>query len=328
MRAAMLGLLLTGCSVIADTNVTQCEVDADCEHFGGHPVCTDNVCVASGLGPEGCFFGEPTAQTEFANRCTTSQTYQFDNCARLGMCDAAALAAAYMTNVMPANLGAIPPPVNNQPTPTVNCVDVSPNVIFITGSTNLPPLIKAVQPLLSLGSPAYTAVFAPQTSCKGAASVYDPDPTKHVIKNVVNNYAFYYDAAGAQKFCLLDSPAGNLVDVGETDVYPISCGYGVTAGVADYLGPIQAINFIVPSGSKQISISAEAAHLVFGAGGDSGRTAPWTDAHYFFVRSSGTATPAGMYNNRAEAARDVGRIACLTPIPKGRHFTAAIPPPT
>jgi hypothetical protein len=289
MRTLVLLFAATGCSVIADTEVIQCDVDADCERFGGHPVCQANVCVASGLGPEGCFFGEPTAQSEFANRCTTSRTYQFDNCARLGMCDAPALAAAFTTAVMPANLGAIPPPVNNQPTPTVNCVDVAPNIIFVTGSTNLPPLIKAVQPLLSAGNPAYTAVFAPQTSCKGAAAVYDADPLKHVIKNITNNYAFYYNASGAQTFCLLDA-AGNTVDVGESDVYPSSCGYAATAGVADYAGPIQAITFVVPSGSKQTVISAEAAHLVFATGGDSGRATPWTDPRYYFVRSSGTGT--------------------------------------
>jgi hypothetical protein len=279
----------TGCSLLVDKEVTQCTVDSDCAHFGDHPSCQAGVCVPSGLGPPGCFFGEPTAQAEFANQCTTSQTFQFDNCARLGMCDPAALAAAFTTTATPANLGTVPPPVGNQPVPTVNCVDVTPNRIFVTGSTNLLPLIKAVQPLLSAGSPAYTAFFAPQTSCKGAAAVYDPDPTKHLIKNIANNYAFYYDANGVQTFCLLDA-AGNTVDVGETDVYPSSCGYSPMPGVADYAGPIQAIVFVVPSGSQQTSISAEAGHLVFAAGGDHGKAAPWIDPHYYFVRSSGTGT--------------------------------------
>ena len=38
----------------------------------------------------------------------------------------------------PANLGTIPPPVNNQPMPTINCADpaLRPNVIYATGSTN------------------------------------------------------------------------------------------------------------------------------------------------------------------------------------------------
>jgi len=280
---------LASCSLAVDTNVTQCSVDADCVHFGSHPSCQAGVCVSSGLGPPDCFFGTPAQQSDFANQCTTSQTFQFDNCARLNMCDATSLAAAFTTNTTPADLGSIPPPVTNEPTPTVNCTAVAPNVIFITGSTNLPPLLKAVQPLLSAGSPPYVAVFAPQTSCKGAASVLDPDVTKHVVKNVVNNYAFYYDSTGTQQYCLLDA-AGNNVDVGESDVYPASCNYSVVANTADYLGPIQAITMVVPSASKQNAISAEAAHLVFGAGGDNGRASPWSDAHYYFTRSSGTGT--------------------------------------
>jgi hypothetical protein len=287
MRALIL-IGLASCSLAVDTNVTQCSVDADCVHFGSHPSCQAGVCVSSGLGPPNCFFGTPVQQSDFANQCTTAQTVQFDNCARLNMCDDTSLAAAFTTNVAPADLGTIPPPVTNQPTPTELC-SAMPNVIFITGSTNLPPLLKAVQPLLSAGSPPYVAVFAPQTSCKGAAAVLDPDVTKHVVKNVVNNYAFYYDATGTQQFCLLDT-AGNNVDVGESDVYPASCAYSVVANTADYLGPIQAITMVVPSSSKQNAISAEAAHLVFGAGGDNGRASPWSDAHYYFTRSSGTGT--------------------------------------
>jgi hypothetical protein len=280
---------LAACSLTVDTSTTQCTVDADCEHFGSHPSCQAGVCVSSGLGPPGCFFGTPMQQSDFANQCTTSQTFQFDNCKRLGLCDDQAVAGAFTTNAAPQDLGTIPPPVTNEPTPTVNCTAVAPNIIFITGSTNLPPLIKAVQPLLSAGSPPYVAVFAPQTSCKGAGSILDPDLSKHLIKNVTNNYAFYYDSSGTQQFCLLDA-AGNTVDIGESDVYPSSCSYSVVANTADYIGPIQAITLVVPSASKQISISAEAAHLVFGAGGDSGRASPWSDPHYYFTRSSGTGT--------------------------------------
>lgn len=287
---ALLFATTTGCEAIVNPDAVQCKVDADCEQFSGHPVCgSDGVCAASGLGPAGCFFGAPSKPAEFANQCTTATAIAFDNCARIGACDDAALTSALQASAPPANLGAVPPPINNQPTPTVNCADAAPNPIYVTGSTNLPPLIKGVQPILSAGSPAYTVVFAPQTSCKGAAAAYDVDPTKHVIKNIANNYAFFYDATGKQTFCLLDA-AGNTVDVGESDVYPSSCGYGAVAGVADYLGPIQAINFVVPSASKQNAISAEAAHTAFAAGGDGGRVMPWTDARFYFTRSSGTGT--------------------------------------
>lgn len=283
------GLSTAGCSLVLDDNGTQCTVDADCENFGSHPLCQAGVCVASGLGPPGCFFGEPKTQDQFANQCTLAQTYQFDNCARLGLCDDNALATAFTKAVQPVSLGMIPPPISVEPMPTVMCSDASPNIIYITGSTNLPPLLKAVQPLLYDNNPPYTAVFAPQTSCKGAAAVYETSPSKRLIVNTNNNWAFYYNASGVQTFCLLDS-AGNTVDVGESDVYPSSCGYAPMQGVADYPGPIQAITFVVPSGSKQTSISAEAAHLAFSAGGDNGKTVPWTDPHLYFIRSSGTGT--------------------------------------
>lgn len=279
----------TGCSLAVDTSATQCSVDADCEHFDSHPSCQQGVCVPSGLGPPGCFFGTPGSQSEFANQCTTSQTFQFDNCARLHACDDQSLNAVLAKTAPPQDLGTVPAPISNQPAPSVSCTEVAPNLIYVTGSTNLPPLIKAVQRLLYAASPPYVAVFAPQTSCKGAASILDSDPSKHLIKNVVNNYAFYYDSSGVQQFCLLDS-AGNNVDVGESDIYPDSCNYHIVANTADYLGPIQAITFVVPAASKQTAISAEAAHLVFGAGGDNGRAAPWPDPHYYFTRSPGTGT--------------------------------------
>ncbi len=279
---------LAACSLTVEKNTTQCTQDSECLAFGGHPTCQQGVCVPSGLGPEGCFFGEPSTQAEFANQCTTARTFAFDNCARLGLCDSAAATSSMALMATPVNLGTTPPAVVTQPVPTLNCADV-PNPIYITGSTNAVPLIKAVQPLLSAGSPAFTAVMLPQGSCKGISAVYDTDPAKHVIKHIANNAAFYYNAAGVQTLCMLD-PGGVTVDVGASDVYPSSCGYAATTGIGDYLGPTQAIVMVVPSTSTQTSISAEAAHLVFAVGGMNGKTAPWNDAHYYFVRNSGSGT--------------------------------------
>jgi len=243
------GFTATGCSFVLDKNANQCAVDADCAHFGSHPSCQAGVCVPSGLGPPDCFFGTPSAQEEFANQCTTAHTFPFDNCARLGLCDATSLTTAFNTTLPP----------------TQGIVSA--------------PLVTQVKP----------SIFAPQTSCKGAGSMYDADPLKHLIKDIPNNYAFYYDMNGAQQLCLLDGN-GNTVDVGESDVYPLSCGYSPAPGVADYAGPIQAIVFAVPAGSSQTSISAEAAHLVFATGGDNGKATPWIDEPSYFVRSSGTGT--------------------------------------
>ncbi|HET9623807.1 MAG TPA: protein kinase [Kofleriaceae bacterium] len=255
-------------------------------------VTTRDGASAARLGPRGCVRHAPVQPSDFANQCTTAQTVPFDNCARLHLCDPAALAGAMAISAPPTQ-NVASAPASNEAAPTMPCRDV-PNPIYITGSTNLPPLIKAVQPLLSAATPAYTAVFAPQTSCKGAAAVYDPDPAKHVISsatNSANNSPFYYDAAGNKVACLLDD-AGVTVDVGESDVFPTSCNPAYTgrSDVADYVGPIQAVTFVVPAASSQMAISAEAAHLVFAAAGNHGAAAPWTDPTLYFTRSAGTGT--------------------------------------
>jgi hypothetical protein len=291
MRAihSLILVAASACSLSVDTGVIQCSEDSDCDRFGSNLACHDHLC---GFGPPGCFEGAPTNEAQLATQCTSSQAFQFNNCSRLNMCDDSSLAAAFKINAPPVDLGPVAPPVIRQVRPTVMCASVAPNLIYVTGSTNLPPLLKAVQPMLSANDPPYVTIFAPQTSCKGAGSILDADDTKHIIKNTDNNYAFYYDAAGVQQLCLLAEPDGNVVDVGESDVYPASCGFNPVPGTTDYPGPIQAIAFVVPAASNQRVISAEAAHLLFGAGGagPSGLVMPWADPHLYFTRSSGTGT--------------------------------------
>src|SRR4051794_37692603 len=151
LTRALLGLLVTtcllvpqgACSLVLDSGQTQCAVNEDCAHFGNHPVCQAGVCVVSGLGPPGCSTDPPTSSEQFANRCTTATTLQFDNCSKLQLCSDNDLAAAMGTAMRPVPLGMTPPPINSQPMPTLRCADAG-NIIYVTGSTNLPPLIKAV----------------------------------------------------------------------------------------------------------------------------------------------------------------------------------------
>jgi hypothetical protein len=279
---------LSACSLLIDDSNRQCRTDLDCASFANHPVCQRGICVDSGLGPPGCFYGPPETPGQFANACSTARCIPFDNCGRLSRCGGDGAITDALTT--PATTGAVPALVNPQPTPAIDCAGPSrPNIIYVTGSTNFPPLAKAVQPLLSARDPAYTLVFQPQTSCRGAGTMFDADRTRRIIKDIPNNWAFFYDANGVKQYCKL-SPEGNTVDVGESDVFARTCGYEAVPGVADYTGPIQAITFVVPAASTQRSISAQAAHFVFGAGGRNGTVAPWTDPRLFFVRSPGTGT--------------------------------------
>jgi hypothetical protein len=286
-------LATAGCSLIVDRNSAQCHTDDDCLRFGGHPLCQNNVCVASGLGPEGCFAGAPTQQSDYLNACSTAANVPFDNCARLGMCSPM---TPWPTPVDPVN-PTIPPLVNPVAVPTVNCTDVAPNRIYMYGTSDFAPMLKAAQPLLSAANPPYRAIYVNASSCAGVISVFDS--TKRVILNpaagATPNYAYYYDDSGVQHSCLLDA-AGNTVDIGVSNLFAPTCNtttasYTPGGTVSDYTGPIVPFSLSVPAQSSQVSISAEAAHMVFGMSGKAGGSglkdaAPWVDPTYFFIRSS------------------------------------------
>lgn len=281
-----------GCSLIIDKGSAQCQTDADCSRFGGHPLCQGGVCVVSGLGPEGCVSSAPASQTDFLNACTTAANVPFDNCSRLGLCGPQTMPAT----VDPTN-AAIPPLVNPVTTPTVNCSDSGTNRIYMYGTSDFAPMLKAAQPLLSSGTPKYRAIYQNATSCQGVISVFDP--TKRLMVNpamgAAPNYAFYFDDAGVQVACLLDT-AGNTIDIGVSNLYAPTCNsstatYTPGAVVSDYTGPVVPFVLSVPSASTQVSISSEAAHIVFGnagkmagAGGLKDAT-PWTDPTYYFIRN-------------------------------------------
>jgi hypothetical protein len=295
-------LPLTGaCSVMVDRDLVQCSTDLDCAKFESgttaHAVCNQGVCVNSGLGPKGCFSGTPATTAQYLNACTSAQNLAFNNCARLGLCGAGAVAPDPLP---PQSAGAITATINAVAPPTLKCADAGPNVIYMSGTSDFGPLLKQVTPLLAANVPPYRAVFMPGSSCGGVNAVFDP--TQTLIKDVPGtatkaaSYAYYFDDAGNQVNCALD-PAGNTVDIGVSNLYSTVCNPAYVAGttVAGYLGPVVTFGFTVPAVSTQNSISVEAAHIVFGLGGQnpSGIAAsPWTDPVYYSIRNSGAGSTA------------------------------------
>lgn len=284
-----------GCSLLVDHAPEQCRTDADCAKFGGHPYCREGVCVASGLGPEGCVLGEPRSQSDYLNACSTAACVPFDNCERLGLCNGE---TRLPDPVEPSN-PTIPPLVNPITPPTRPCTDAGPNRIYMFGTADFAPMLKAVQPLLSAGSPPYRAIYQNASSCAGVMSVFDADRRlmRDPAPGATPNYAFYFDDEGKQVRCLLD-PEGNTVDIGVSNLYSTTCNtasasYVAGPTVSDYTGPIVPFVLAVPSLSTEVSISAEAAHIVFGMGGRTGGAggvkdaAPWTDPTHYSVRNSG-----------------------------------------
>jgi ABC-type phosphate transport system substrate-binding protein len=184
--------------------------------------------------------------------------------------------------------------------PSMTCYDAvaRPKVIYVAGSSAAKPFLGVVAQLLAKEATPYTVVYQSQGSCTGVNAIYSGDPSQRLMKDIPavsgkpSNYAIVFNADGVTSTeCSLD-PMGNPVDVGISDVFASTCGAVAPVGVeiADYEGPIQPMTFVVPSASTQKSISAEAAYMIFGLGGNNGVAAPWTDPSLYFVRnvSSGT----------------------------------------
>jgi hypothetical protein len=284
------------CTLILDHNSTQCHSDADCAHFGDHPFCRSGACAPSGLGPANCFYGSPRRPSDFLNQCGTAQCLSFDNCQRLGLCGDAGFDAALVT-----------PPAAVTPTSSgsrgggdggvamSSCVDPNdgrPRIIVATGSSNFPPLLAQLTPLLL--ATGYTPVYQVTNSCSAVKSIFG-SPSDHVIVDPApgssGKYAAYFRQDGTSVPCLL-GPDGAQVDVGESDIFAASCsGFGgPTDSVGEYFGPIQSMAIVVPGRSQQTAITAEAARAVFGMGGDNDAATPWTDPTLYFVRNGNTGT--------------------------------------
>jgi len=166
------------------------------------------------------------------------------------------------------------------------------NLIYVTGSSAVRNFLAPVAQLLQ--AEGYTVVYQSQGSCVGVEAIRSDDLAKRKMVDTAGNWAVYFDAAGEPVECSL-APDGNIVDVGVSDVFASTCGaieQPTSETVADYEGPIQPMTFVVPLASKQESISAEAAYLAFGLGGQSGelRADTWIDPTYYFIRNESSGT--------------------------------------
>ncbi len=297
--AAVAALLACGaCSVLLNHDATQCQTDGDCTQFGGHPYCQSGVCVASGLEPADCFSGTPQQPSDFLNQCSTAECLSFDDCSRVHLCgDASAAdgglmappdaAAGTSTSQTASDDGGA-----NMPS-CVAPADGRAQVVVLTGSSNFPPTLAKLAPLIIAAG--YTPVYQVTSSCTGVSTIFDTNPASQVITDPTPGpnakYAAYFQADGSSVPCLLGQ-GGATVDVGESDVFSTTCNstYLAGNGVGEYLGPIQAMTFVVPGKSQEVAISAAAARAVFGMGGDDGKVTPWTNPSLYFVRNANAGT--------------------------------------
>lgn len=163
--------------------------------------------------------------------------------------------------------------------------------IYVTGSSAAAPFLAEISKILVNQSPPVTIVYSAQGSCAGIDAVLNGSP----VRGSSAAPASYWDSLDNEQHCELPE-AGVTADLGISDVFASSCfdlPNGLPRGIGDFLGPVQAMTFVVPKSSTQRSISAEAAYYVYGFGEESG-VEPWTDPSFVFQRSSDSGTQSMM----------------------------------
>lgn len=169
-------------------------------------------------------------------------------------------------------------------------------VVYATGSSAVKPVLAALGPALFADpTTPYTVVYLGAGSCVGVSAIVTGAP---LTSNSTTN-ASYWDvnsqtvASGTktdkEEVCTLEN--GQLADVGMSDVFPTTCGFGqqgLPQGIKDFQGPIQSMTFAVPLTSSQSTMSWEAAYLTFGLA----KLAPWVDNNFIFRRNERSGTQA------------------------------------
>jgi ABC-type phosphate transport system substrate-binding protein len=174
------------------------------------------------------------------------------------------------------------------PARAATCDSLS-NPVYVSGSTAAKPLLAEIGRYFSSQTPAVTIVYLGQGSCGGIDAILNGTPLRGEGQSGLS----YWEATGAERHCDVPlSGPGVQADVGMSDVFTSTCVRlpgGLPTNVADFLGPVQTMTFVVPKASPERSISAEAAYNVYGFGADSG-VDPWTDESIIYRRddSSGT----------------------------------------
>ncbi|HYP90908.1 MAG TPA: hypothetical protein VEQ59_22230, partial [Polyangiaceae bacterium] len=161
--------------------------------------------------------------------------------------------------------------------------------VFITGSSAAQPFVLD---LANAVADDMVIVFHSQGSCTGVGAIFEstPLPTGTDVGLI-----------GTGSTCT--AAANTLADLGLSDVFATSCDNvdEVPDGIADFQGPVQAMNFVVPAGADAgiKSISAEAAYLVFGFKPSSNDPAtgksytegtPWSADADIWMRGPGSGT--------------------------------------
>jgi hypothetical protein len=178
----------------------------------------------------------------------------------------------------------------------------SAKVVYIAGSSASQIPLEALAPVVA--SKNIAIIYQSPDSCQGVNDLLTG--TAELGKPLQFLDPAQKSSQGLAKAVQCTNTAAPPIDIAPSDVFPDTCGKvftSITAGqvttkttpVRDFLGPIQAMTFAVPSGSSAASISAEAAYVVFGYDATTFSVTPWTVPGAILTRpyTSGTLNMLG-----------------------------------
>jgi hypothetical protein len=184
----------------------------------------------------------------------------------------------------------------------IDCKDVSTDptkVLYVVGSSAVRPLLKSLAPKIAAQAAPnnYTLVYGGSGSCNGVNGIAGGTYTIPAGTSL-NYYPSTYTDPTQPELTCTTSATSTPVDLGVSDVYVPSCtGAATPSTVGDYLGPTQAMAFVVPAASSQTSITAEEAYVALGfpngsvtSGGATFTASPWTDSTTLFTRGNTSGT--------------------------------------
>jgi ABC-type phosphate transport system substrate-binding protein len=158
------------------------------------------------------------------------------------------------------------------------CADLG-TPVYIAGASAVRPQIREGQRALARAGSDIVMIYQGTASCDGPSAILNDLQT--------TSQANYYDysadinADNPIKECTLPLE-GVRPDIGISDVLAATCekhlggDFGLGPDHREYQGAVQAMVFAAQHGSTENAISAEAARVVLGFGGETHTVSPWT----------------------------------------------------
>jgi hypothetical protein len=155
-----------------------------------------------------------------------------------------------------------------------------PNHVYGAGGSAITATLQALAPVLQTlpnAADQITIFYSDTDACTGYQAFLDNNETA--------TFKYWDPATPATTLTCTAGGTGHPVDFSTMANFPSLCSKALPAGVQDQQGPAQGLNILVPHGSQQTVISAEALAKIYGAGAATASTVtPWTNPTYIFTR--------------------------------------------